>query len=47
MDEYENRDGRAKLGESFYHLGRTWRDSARIGSVDLFGGRFFLPLTVS
>ena len=44
MDEYENRNGRVKLGQSFRHLGCAWRGRT---SLDLFDGRFFLPLTVS
>ena len=47
MDEYENRNGRAKLGQSFRHLGCAWRGRTRVSSLDLFDGRFFLPLTVS
>jgi hypothetical protein len=47
MDEYENRNGRVKLGESSRHLGCAWRGRTRVGSLDLFDGRFFLPLTIS
>ena len=45
MDEYENRNGRAKLGQSFRHLGCAWRGRTRVSSLDLFDGRFFLSLT--